>query len=33
MGHLAALIMVTMDGVFEGPDGAFDFWTIDDEFT
>ncbi len=32
MGRLAAFIMVTMDGFFEGPDGAFDFWMIDDEF-
>ena len=29
MGHLAAFIMITVDGRHEGPDGSFDFWNVD----
>ncbi len=32
MGSITAFIMVTVDGCFEGVDGAFDFWTVDEEF-
>ncbi len=29
---IAAFVMLTIDGFYEGPDGAFDFWKLDDEF-
>lgn len=33
MATLAAFLMTTVDGFHEGPNGAFDFWTVDnDEF-
>jgi dihydrofolate reductase len=30
--RIVAFILLTVDGFFEGVDGAFDFWAIDDEF-
>lgn len=33
MGHLAAYIMITLDGFYEGPNQEFDFWQgLDGEF-
>ena len=29
---IAAFVMLTIDGFYEGPDGAFDFWKLDDAF-
>jgi dihydrofolate reductase len=31
-GTIAAFVMLTIDGFHEGPDGAFDFWKLDDDF-
>jgi hypothetical protein len=28
-GTIAAFVMLTIDGFYEGPDGAFDFWKLD----
>jgi dihydrofolate reductase len=32
MRKIFAFIMTTLDGYYEGPDEAFDFWVLDDEF-
>jgi dihydrofolate reductase len=32
MRKIFAFIMTTLDGYYEGPDQAFDFWVLDDEF-
>jgi dihydrofolate reductase len=32
MRKLFAFIMTTLDGYYEGPGGAFDFWVVDEEF-
>jgi dihydrofolate reductase len=32
LSRIAAFITITVDGYYEGPDEAFDFWTIDDDF-
>lgn len=32
MGSITAFLMVTADGCYEGVDGAFDFWTVDEGF-
>jgi dihydrofolate reductase len=31
-GMIDAFVMLTIDGFYEGPDGAFDFWKLDDDF-
>ena len=31
-GTIAAFVMLTIDGFYEGPNGAFDFWRLDDDF-
>jgi dihydrofolate reductase len=32
MRKLISFMVVTLDGYYEGPNGEFDFWNIDDEF-
>jgi dihydrofolate reductase len=32
MRKIFAFIMTTLDGYYEGPDGEFDFWVLDEEF-
>src|SRR5438034_780574 len=32
MRKIFAFIMTTLDGYYEGPDQAFDFWVVDEEF-
>jgi dihydrofolate reductase len=32
MRRIFAFLMMTLDGYYEGPNGEFDFWVVDEEF-